>query len=49
MAEVSDGSTGFSQPGVDLSGNAEPVMQPPILHLLPLAKRPTRSLAGPST
>ena len=35
MAEVSDGSTGFSQPGVDLPGDAEPVMQPPIPHLLP--------------
>ncbi len=36
MAEVSDGSTGFSQPGVDLPGDAEPVMQPPIPHLLPV-------------
>jgi hypothetical protein len=42
MAEVSDGSTGFSQPGVDLPGDAEPVMQPPIPHLLPY----TRSAAA---
>jgi hypothetical protein len=37
MAEVSDGWTGFSQPGVDLPGDADPVMQPPIPHLLRLS------------